>query len=73
MLCHFHVRNRIVGVAYFNWFLVIGAAPLSFNLSPAQQFWKIQLPAAAPTVFTGIRLHLIVGRVGSESRDGDTG
>jgi ABC-type nitrate/sulfonate/bicarbonate transport system permease component len=31
----------------------------SFNLSDSQQFWKIMLPAALPTVFTGIRLGLI--------------
>jgi NitT/TauT family transport system permease protein len=31
----------------------------SFNLSPAQQFWKILFPAALPTIFVGIRLGLI--------------
>ena len=31
----------------------------SFNLSASQQFWKIMLPAALPTIFTGIRLGLI--------------
>lgn len=31
----------------------------SFNLTPAQQFWKIQFPAALPTIFTGVRLGLI--------------
>ena len=31
----------------------------SFNLSPSQQFWKIMLPAALPTIFTGVRLGLI--------------
>lgn len=31
----------------------------SFNLTANQQFWKIMLPAALPTVFTGIRLGLI--------------
>lgn len=31
----------------------------SFNANPAQQFWKIQLPAAAPSIFTGIRLGVI--------------
>lgn len=30
-----------------------------YNLSPAQIFWKIQFPAAIPTIFTGIRLGLI--------------
>jgi NitT/TauT family transport system permease protein len=31
----------------------------SFNLSGAQQFWKILFPAALPTIFTGVRLGLI--------------
>jgi NitT/TauT family transport system permease protein len=31
----------------------------SFNLSPAQQFWKILFPAALPTIFVGVRLGLI--------------
>jgi NitT/TauT family transport system permease protein len=31
----------------------------SFNLTPAQQFWKILLPSALPTIFVGIRLGLI--------------
>jgi NitT/TauT family transport system permease protein len=31
----------------------------SFNLNPAQQFWKILFPAALPTIFVGIRLGLI--------------
>ncbi|MBV9348393.1 MAG: ABC transporter permease subunit [Pseudolabrys sp.] len=31
----------------------------SFKLTPAQQFWKIQFPAALPTIFVGIRLGLI--------------
>ena len=31
----------------------------SFNLTASQQFWKIMLPAALPTIFTGIRLGLI--------------
>jgi len=31
----------------------------SFNLSGAQLFWKIQLPAALPTIFIGVRLGLI--------------
>jgi NitT/TauT family transport system permease protein len=30
----------------------------SFNLSPAQQFWKILFPAALPTIFVGVRLGL---------------
>ena len=28
----------------------------SFNLSERELFWKIQLPAAVPTIFTGIRI-----------------
>ena len=31
----------------------------SFNLTASQQFWKIMLPAALPTIFTGVRLGLI--------------
>jgi ABC-type nitrate/sulfonate/bicarbonate transport system permease component len=31
----------------------------SFNLTPAQQFQKILLPAAMPTIFVGLRLGLI--------------
>ena len=31
----------------------------SFNLAPAQQFWKILFPAALPTIFVGLRLGLI--------------
>jgi ABC-type nitrate/sulfonate/bicarbonate transport system permease component len=31
----------------------------SFNLTAAQQFWKILFPAALPTIFVGIRLGLI--------------
>jgi NitT/TauT family transport system permease protein len=31
----------------------------SFNLTPAQQFWKILFPAAMPTIFVGLRLGLI--------------
>jgi NitT/TauT family transport system permease protein len=31
----------------------------SFKLTPAQQFWKIYLPSALPTIFVGIRLGLI--------------
>jgi NitT/TauT family transport system permease protein len=104
-------RWAIAHAAYFNWMVMIGAAPLtllyplflvifgrtaltiitmgsiaalpsivlktceglgstrrvlldvgrSFNLTPAQQFWKIQLPASAPTIFTGVRLGLIYG------------
>ena len=35
----------------------------SFNLTPSQQFWKIQFPAALPVIFTGIRLGLIFGLI----------
>jgi NitT/TauT family transport system permease protein len=31
----------------------------SFNLTPAQQFWKILFPSALPTIFVGMRLGLI--------------
>ena len=31
----------------------------SFKLTQAQQFWKILLPAALPTIFVGVRLGLI--------------
>jgi NitT/TauT family transport system permease protein len=31
----------------------------SFNLKPSQQFWKILVPAALPTIFVGLRLGLI--------------
>jgi NitT/TauT family transport system permease protein len=31
----------------------------SFKLSPAQQFWKILLPSALPSIFVGLRLGLI--------------
>jgi len=41
----------------------------SFNLTPAQQFWKILFPAALPTIFVGVRLGLIfalINIVGTE-------
>jgi NitT/TauT family transport system permease protein len=41
----------------------------SFNLTPAQQFWKILLPGALPTIFVGVRLGLIfalINVVGTE-------
>jgi NitT/TauT family transport system permease protein len=41
----------------------------SFNLTPTQQFWKILLPAALPTIFVGLRLALIfalINIVGTE-------
>jgi len=31
----------------------------AFNVTPAQEFWKILLPAGAPMIFTGIRLGTI--------------
>jgi ABC-type nitrate/sulfonate/bicarbonate transport system permease component len=31
----------------------------SFNLNSSQQFWKILLPSAIPTIFVGIRLGLM--------------
>jgi len=31
----------------------------SFNLTRAQQFWKILFPSALPTIFVGMRLGLI--------------
>lgn len=36
---------------------------VSFNCTPAQQFWKVLFPAATPTIFTGIRLGLIYALV----------
>jgi NitT/TauT family transport system permease protein len=41
----------------------------SFNLTATQQFWKILLPAALPTIFVGVRLGLIfalINVVGTE-------
>jgi len=35
----------------------------SFNVTPAQMFWKIMLPAALPTVFVGLRLGLIFAMI----------
>lgn len=35
----------------------------AFNLTPAQEFWKILLPAGAPMIFTGIRLGTIYALV----------
>jgi NitT/TauT family transport system permease protein len=31
----------------------------AFNVTPAQEFWKILLPAGAPMLFTGVRLGTI--------------
>jgi NitT/TauT family transport system permease protein len=38
---------------------VLRAVGASFRVTPAQLFWRIELPAAAPAIFTGIRLALI--------------
>lgn len=41
----------------------------SFNLTRSQQFWKIQFPAALPSIFIGVRLGLIfalINIVGTE-------
>jgi len=38
---------------------VLRAVGSSFRVTSAQLFWKIELPAAAPAIFTGIRLALI--------------
>jgi NitT/TauT family transport system permease protein len=35
----------------------------SFKLSRRQQFWKILLPAALPTVFVGMRLGLVFAMI----------
>ena len=35
----------------------------SFKLSPTQQFWKILLPAALPSVFVGLKLGLIFAMI----------
>jgi NitT/TauT family transport system permease protein len=35
----------------------------SFKVSPAQQFWKILLPAALPAIFVGLRLGLIFAMI----------
>jgi NitT/TauT family transport system permease protein len=35
----------------------------SFKLTPSQQFWKILLPAALPSVFVGLRLGLIFAMI----------
>lgn len=40
--------------------LEVGA---SFRLTPSQQFWKILLPSALPTVFVGLRLGLIFAMI----------
>ena len=51
------ILKTIEGIAATRKVLVnVGS---SFNLTPAQQFWKILLPAALPTIFVGVRLGLI--------------
>jgi ABC-type nitrate/sulfonate/bicarbonate transport system permease component len=35
----------------------------SFRLSPSEQFWKILLPSALPSVFVGLRLGLIFAMI----------
>lgn len=35
----------------------------TFKLTPSQQFWKILLPAALPTVFVGMRLGMIFAMI----------
>ena len=35
----------------------------AFKLTAWQTFWKVQLPAALPTIFTGIRLALIYSMI----------
>jgi NitT/TauT family transport system permease protein len=35
----------------------------SFKLTPSQQFWKILLPAALPSIFVGLRLGLIFAMI----------
>ncbi len=47
----FGMRDGLVGVS--RTFLKVGR---SLNMTPAQVFRKIQLPAAAPAIFSGVRL-----------------
>src|SRR4029079_10115142 len=35
----------------------------SFKVTPSQQFWKILLPAALPSIFVGLRLGLIFAMI----------
>lgn len=53
-----HTRLGIAGVPRV--LLNVGRV---FNVTPGQLFWKIILPAAVPTIFTGIRLGLIYALV----------
>jgi NitT/TauT family transport system permease protein len=51
------ILNTIEGIAGTRRVLLnVGK---SFKLTPTQQFWKIQFPAALPVIFTGLRLGLI--------------
>jgi NitT/TauT family transport system permease protein len=51
------ILKTIEGLAGVRPVLVnVGA---SFKLTPWQRFWKIEFPAAVPTIFTGLRLGLI--------------
>jgi len=65
-------RFNLLRQATETWVAAVAAAPLvliyplylvifgrSFNLTPAQQFWKILFPSALPTIFVGLRLGLI--------------
>jgi ABC-type nitrate/sulfonate/bicarbonate transport system permease component len=42
---------------------VLIAVGRSFKVTPSQQFWKILLPAALPSVFVGLRLGLIFAMI----------
>jgi ABC-type nitrate/sulfonate/bicarbonate transport system permease component len=42
---------------------VLIAVGRSFKLTPSQQFWKILLPSALPSVFVGLRLGLIFAMI----------
>ena len=42
---------------------VLVAVGRGFELTPRQVFWKVMLPAAAPTIFTGVRLGLVYALV----------
>lgn len=53
-----HVLDGLTGVSR-----TLENVGRSFNLSGMQMFWKIQVPAAAPTIFVGLRLGLIYGLV----------
>jgi NitT/TauT family transport system permease protein len=53
-------------LAYPLFLVIFGRSALTIvmigffaGLSPAQHFWKVLLPAAAPTIFVGLRLGLI--------------